>query len=93
MGAAFTSWPVSSRSPSESRRSGGTDAAPAQADLIEWGPQSNAEDQLASVLKRQRSLQRLIDRAPDAPVLSDDQPLNEYYLIRQARQAGRKRED
>jgi spermidine synthase len=59
----------------------------AQADLIEWGPQTSAEAQLASVLKRQRSFQRLIDRAPDAPVLSDDRPFNEYYLIRQARQA------
>jgi spermidine synthase/MFS family permease len=55
----------------------------AKADLIEWGPQTSAEAQLASVLTRQRSFQRLIDRAPDAPMLTDDRPVNEYYLIRQ----------
>jgi hypothetical protein len=65
----------------------------AQADLIEWGPQTSAEAQLESMLKRKRSFQRLIDRAPDAPVLTDDRPLNEYYLMRQGWQAGRKSEE
>ena len=64
----------------------------ARADLIEWGPQRSAEAQLASVLDRKRSFQLLIDRAPNAPVLSDDRPVNEYYLIRDW-QAGRKSED
>jgi hypothetical protein len=65
----------------------------ARADLVEWGPQTSAEAQLASVLKRQRSFRQLIDRVPDAPVLTDDRPLNEYYLIRQGWQAGWKSED
>jgi spermidine synthase len=82
--------PIPERTPAEA-----ADRLPpaAKADLIEWGPQKSAAAQLASVLKRQRSFQRLIDRAPDAPMLSDDRPVNEYYLIRQGWQAGWKNVD
>ena len=55
----------------------------AQADLVEWSPDKNAERLFASVLERKRSFGRLIDRVPDAPVLTDDRPVNEYYLLRQ----------
>jgi len=51
-------------------------------DLMEWGPQPTAERQFQVVLGTEMPLQKLIDYAPDAPVLTDDRPVNEYYLLR-----------
>ena len=53
-------------------------------DLLEWGPQSTAEAQFRKVLEQEIPLQQLIDRAPGAPTLTDDRPVNEYYLLRHA---------
>jgi predicted membrane-bound spermidine synthase len=57
--------------------------AAAAADLVEWGPYSNPEQQLAEVLKQEVSLDGIIAKAPGVPALRDDQPVNEYYLLRQ----------
>jgi len=54
----------------------------ATVDLLEWGPASNAEDQFARVLNQEVSLSELIRQDPRAPVLQDDRPVNEYYLLR-----------
>jgi spermidine synthase len=54
----------------------------ATADLLEWGPATNAEDQFARVLKQELSLSDLMERAPDVPALQDDRPVNEYFLLR-----------
>jgi spermidine synthase len=54
----------------------------ARADLVEWSRGGDAEAELADVLERKRSFDQLIERYPDAPVLSDDRPVNEYYLMR-----------
>jgi len=56
--------------------------ASAAKDLIEWGPQPDAERQFQAVLKNETSLDQLIAEAPTAPALQDDRPVNEYYLIR-----------
>jgi spermidine synthase len=55
----------------------------AAADLVEWGPSSNAEQQFAEVLKQEVPLDGIIAKAPSVPALRDDQPVNEYYLLRQ----------
>jgi spermidine synthase len=51
-------------------------------DLLEWGPRSTAEGQFQAVLETEMPLDRLIDNAPGAPALTDDRPVNEYYLLR-----------
>jgi hypothetical protein len=54
----------------------------ASRDLMEWGPASSAQEQFAIVLRKEISLDTLIRRAPDAPSLRDDRPLNEYFVMR-----------
>jgi len=51
-------------------------------DFLEWGPESTPEGQFADVLKREISLDDLIQQAPSASALRDDRPVNEYYLTR-----------
>ena len=59
--------------------------AKAAQDLIEWGPESSAEQQFSIVLSRELPLDQLIARAPEVPALQDDRPENEYYLLRLSR--------
>ncbi len=54
----------------------------ASRDLMEWGPASSAQEQFAIVLSKEISLDTLIRRAPDAPTLRDDRPVNEYFVMR-----------
>jgi predicted membrane-bound spermidine synthase len=54
----------------------------AAADLLEWGPAVNAEQQFGAVLNQELSVDGLIQAAPDVPALQDDRPVNEYYLLR-----------
>jgi spermidine synthase len=51
-------------------------------DLTEWGPQPTAEGQFQNILNREVSLDQMIAGAPSAPALHDDQPANEYYIVR-----------
>jgi spermidine synthase len=51
-------------------------------DLIEWGPSSNVVSYFEGVLSRERQMQDLIQEDPSAPLLTDDRPVNEYYLLR-----------
>jgi spermidine synthase len=57
---------------------------PAQAaiDLVEWGPQSNPEDQFARILCHEIPINQFISASPATPPLSDDRPINEYYALR-----------
>ena len=55
----------------------------AAADLTEWGPYPTPEEQFGDVIRRQASIQDVIAFAPDAPTMTDDRPVNEYYLLRQ----------
>jgi spermidine synthase len=73
-------YPIPNRSAAELAR---RLPAAAAADLVEWGPYSNAERQFAGVLKQEILLDGIIAKAPGVPLLSDDQPVNEYYLLRQ----------
>jgi len=54
----------------------------AAADMIEWGPETTPEQQFAAALRRELSLERLIERDPNAPAMTDDRPVNEYYYLR-----------
>ena len=54
----------------------------AVADLLEWGPDTTAQDQFQAVLSQEMNLQSLVAQSPGVPALSDDRPINEYYLLR-----------
>ena len=43
----------------------------------------NAVAEFAAVLDTELPIGELIAKAPDAPALADDRPVNEYYLLRQ----------
>ena len=51
-------------------------------DLVEWGPQADAEHQFADLLANETLLDQMTAEAPDIPALKDDKPVNEYYLAR-----------
>ena len=51
-------------------------------DLVEWGPFHRPEEQLARVLAHEVSPLELVAMAPEAPPLTDDRPVNEYFLVR-----------
>jgi spermidine synthase len=57
----------------------------AQSDMLEWGPAKTVEAQLALMLGGEMALRQLIDGDPNAPVLTDDLPVNEYYFLRGSR--------
>ena len=54
----------------------------AAADFVEWGPASTAEEQFNKILARERPVEGIIGKDPVVPALEDDQPINEYYLLR-----------
>jgi predicted membrane-bound spermidine synthase len=54
----------------------------AAADLVEWGPATTAQDQFDRVLSGELPIAQLIAPDPRVPPLEDDQPINEYYLLR-----------
>ena len=61
--------------------------AGAVADLAEWSPSPNgpaaaAQDKFASLLGQEIPMEKLLNAAPNAPALSDDRPVNEYYVVR-----------
>jgi spermidine synthase len=58
--------------------------AKAVRDLMEWGPEPNAELRFATVLKNELSLEEMVAEAPRAPALQDDRPMNEYYILRES---------
>jgi hypothetical protein len=54
----------------------------AASDMIEWGPEACPERQFAAALRREVSLDALIQKYPTAPAIVDDRPVNEYYFLR-----------
>jgi spermidine synthase len=51
-------------------------------DLLEWGPEHNAEAQFSDVLQQELSLDSLIQKSPAVHALQDDRPVNEYFILR-----------
>ena len=79
--------PISQRTPEELvRRMPGL----AVRDLTEWdppspgGPLEAAEDRLGDLLRGETTLDPLIAGSPDTPALTDDRPINEYYVLRRS---------
>jgi spermidine synthase len=56
--------------------------AAAKVDLLEWAAEKTAEKELAEVLNNELSLDELTAKSPHALALRDDQPLNEYCILR-----------
>jgi spermidine synthase len=54
----------------------------AQLDLVEWGPRSTAEEQFDRILENEIPVQQLIAKSPWTPVLRDDKPVDEYFILR-----------
>ncbi len=63
--------------------------ATAARDFVEWGPAPNAAAQFDRVLTREVPVQELIAGSPRIPALSDDEPINEYFLLRSLMNAPR----
>jgi predicted membrane-bound spermidine synthase len=74
--------PILNRSPTELALRMPASAA---ADLVEWGPFPTAGQQFAAVLKKEIPIDRLVAVDSNAPAMQDDRPVNEYYLLRNAR--------
>ena len=51
-------------------------------DLLEWGPASSVVGQFEFDLSQEQQIQDLIQEDPSAPPLTDDRPVNEYFLLR-----------
>src|SRR5271157_4361947 len=56
--------------------------AAAVSDLVEWGPFHTASEQLSATLTHEVSLDTLLQLDPAVPALTDDRPVNEYFLLR-----------
>ncbi len=57
--------------------------ASAAADLVEWDPVPSADGRFAQLLYHELPIGQLISASPATPALSDDRPVNEYYLLRE----------
>ena len=59
-------------------------------DLTEWDPPSGdgliaeAEDRFGDLLRGELTLDPLIAGSPKTPALTDDRPINEYYIVRKS---------
>jgi spermidine synthase len=56
--------------------------AAASADLVEWDKEPDAEARFAHLLNLELPIDQLIAASPSTPALSDNRPINEYYLVR-----------
>ena len=58
---------------------------PAAADMVEWSPDSSAQQMFADVLDSELDPADYISPAPRVPAITDDRPINEYFLLRRMR--------
>jgi len=62
----------------------------AVSDLVEWdepsgdGPADAAEDRLSDLLEGELNLDQLIAASPNTPALTDNRPINEYFVLRRS---------
>lgn len=56
--------------------------AAAASDFVEWGPQANPQQQFEAVLSQEQGLEYIVGKAPRTPAMRDDEPINEYYVLR-----------
>jgi hypothetical protein len=51
-------------------------------DMMEWGPAASPEQQMDLLVSHPGTLDSMISLSPATAVLSDDRPINEYFLLR-----------
>ena len=51
-------------------------------DLVEWGPETNPENQISDILANEVPIDTITASVPHAIALDDDHPVNEYYILR-----------
>jgi spermidine synthase len=56
--------------------------ARAASDMIEWGPAASPQDQLNLLLSRESSTDAVVALSPATTTLTDDRPINEFFLLR-----------
>ncbi len=56
--------------------------AAAAIDLVEWGEKQTAREQFEWLLSHERDVRQLAAEDPEVPALTDDRPVNEYFLLR-----------
>ena len=54
----------------------------AVSDMMEWGPAPSPEEQMNLLLSHQSSTDAIIALSPATPALTDDRPINEFFLLR-----------
>jgi spermidine synthase len=54
----------------------------AVSDMMEWGPAQAPEQQMNLLLDHESSIDAIIALSPATPALTDDRPINEYFLLR-----------
>lgn len=54
----------------------------AATDFVEWGPKPTAQQQFEWLLSHERDVSQLANEEPNIPALTDDRPVNEYFLLR-----------
>jgi spermidine synthase len=54
----------------------------AATDMMEWGPATSPEQQVSLLLDHQSSIDGIIALSPATATLTDDRPINEYFLLR-----------
>jgi spermidine synthase len=54
----------------------------AASDFVEWGPRANPQEQFELLLSHELTLESIVAEAPRTPPMRDNQPINEYYLLR-----------
>ncbi len=52
-------------------------------DLVEWEEDSSPAKLLAKVLSQEQPMEPFLKPAPHVPAITDDRPINEYFLLRQ----------
>jgi len=56
--------------------------AAAAIDFVEWGPKPAPQEQFDWLLSHERDVRQLAAEDPEVPALTDDRPINEYFLLR-----------
>jgi spermidine synthase len=54
----------------------------AVSDMMEWGPAPSPAEQMKRALSSQISIDAIVAYSAATPVLTDDRPINEYFLLR-----------
>ena len=54
----------------------------AVSDMMEWGPAASPEEQVNLLLSHQSSTDAVVALSPTTVALTDDRPINEYFLLR-----------